>query len=29
MSWTSDVPAAYGPPATVNTRFTRWSSRGI
>ncbi len=24
-----DVPAAYGPPATVHNRFTRWSSREI
>ena len=24
-----DVPAAYGPPATIYNRFNRWSRRGI
>ena len=24
-----DVPAAYGPPATIYNRFNRWSHRGI
>ena len=24
-----DVPSAYGPPTTIDNRFTRWSSQGI